>query len=103
MSQPYFTYPLLTTPTGDTATRSGLPRYRLDTGFDLVLDAAFRVTVPTGYVTDFASIPWPAPPSRWRTSVRPSAKRSTASTSRRTPSATISTSSCSRTASSASC
>lgn len=63
MPKPYFVGALRLSPHGDTSNYSGLPRYRVDEEFTFEVPVSAAVcaalTVPAGYVTDLASIPWP--------------------------------------------
>lgn len=57
-----FTKPLVYKPTGSFDKWSLLPTYEIleEFAFDIgTRGSAFTVTVPKGFVTDFASIPWP--------------------------------------------
>lgn len=56
----YFTAPLSIVPHGDFAFGSGLPRYKVTKGFAFSMADGYTIDVPAGYVTDLASIPWPA-------------------------------------------
>lgn len=65
-----FNGPLNVEPTGTTGTYSGLPQYKVTTPFTFDIGKGFYVNIPVGFVSDLASIPWPA-----RNWFRPSDKR----------------------------
>lgn len=55
-----FNGPLFVEPTGTTANKSGLPQYRVTAPFTFDIGRGFYVNVPAGFISDLASIPWPA-------------------------------------------
>ena len=55
-----FNGPLMVIPTGTTGNYSGLPQYRVTAPFTFNVGKGFYVNIPVGFVSDLASIPWPA-------------------------------------------